>query len=223
VPFELSPAITRSKVILGLAAHPDDLEIGCGGTVHRLVNGADPVVVHWLVVQGTPSRLEEARVAAARLLGPHQAGELLVAGEFRDGFLPGAWADVKDRIRALTDGISPDLVFAPSRADLHQDHRLVGELAWQLFRGASIWEYEIAKWDGDLGQPNLYVPLTSQDLEFKLDLLHASFPSQASKDWFDDEAFRGLARLRGIEAGTRYAEGFTASKTIVGFPGQVPD
>jgi LmbE family N-acetylglucosaminyl deacetylase len=217
VPLELRAPGAQPLTVLGLAAHPDDLEIGCGATVRRLLQRSGKTTMHWLVAAGSEARLDEARAAATQLLGPHQAGDLIVGGRFRDGFLPGAWTEVKDSIREQTVGIRPDLVLAPSRHDLHQDHRVMAELAWQLFRGATIWEYEIPKWDGDLGRPNLYVPLDQEDFDFKLQLLHSSFPSQADKPWFDDEVFRGLARLRGMEAGCRYAEAFTARKLTATF------
>jgi LmbE family N-acetylglucosaminyl deacetylase len=215
VTLDLVPA-DSPLVVLGVAAHPDDLEIGCAAAVRQIVASRPDAKIHWLLAAaGSPARLEEARSAAQALLGAAQAGPLLVAGDYRDGYLPDAWAALKDAIRALTADVSPDLVLAPSRSDRHQDHRVMAELAWQLYRGSTIWEYEIPKWEGDLGQPNLYVPISAEELDAKFELLRRNFPSQADKPWFDKEVFAGLARLRGIECGARYAEAFVASKVRV--------
>ena len=207
----------RPAVVLGLAAHPDDLEIGCGATVlqWQQSDAAAQWDAHWVVMTGTAERVDEARHAAADLLGSRLATPLQHLG-FRDGFLPSAWGEVKETLAAATKDIKPDLVLVTSREDAHQDHRMLAELAWQLYRGASIWEYEIPKWDGDLGRPNAYVPITAEVLAAKISLLHRNYASQHDKPWYDEQVFRGLARLRGMECGSEYAEAFTMRKVVVG-------
>ncbi len=205
-------------VIVALAAHPDDLEIGCAGTLMQMLpsliqqpGGCD---AHSVVVTGSRERVDEARAAAAEVLGAARARELSALG-FTDGLTPGSWQSVKLALRDALDGVRPDWVLAPSRSDSHQDHRLLGELAWQLFRGATIWEYEIPKWEGDLGPQNVYVPLTDLTMHRKVDLLRRHYSSQSEKSWYDEEVFRGLGRLRGVECGANYAEAFSVRKTIV--------
>lgn len=213
----LTPAARSGQlVVLGLAAHPDDLEIGAGGTLLQLdrLVGAGGAAVHVVVMTGTPERVAEGRAAAADVLGSSLVGGF-TALELPDGLLPGCWAMAKSALRAAVDGVAPDWVLVPRQSDAHQDHRLLAELATQLFRGATIWEYEIPKWDGDLGQPNLYVPLSEQTMTAKIDLLFNHYASQRNKPWYDEEVFRGLCRLRGVECGARYAEAFTVRKTIV--------
>lgn len=217
--LSLTPTAGQQIVVLGLAAHPDDLEIGCGGTLLQLVSdlarqGGDGVVVHSVVMTGSQARVAEARAAAVDFLGPAMPGELLALG-LPDGSLPADWDAAKSGLRGATADLVPDWVLVPSRSDAHQDHRLLGELAWQLYRGATIWEYEIPKWDGDLARPNLYVPLTGETMAAKIDLLHRHYPSQRAKPWYDEEVFRGLCRLRGMECGARYAEAFTVRKMVV--------
>ena len=159
---------------------------------------------------GTP-REEEARASACELLGGADQASVTV-WDFRDGFLPFA-AGVKERFEDDLKDFHPHLILTHSRDDRHQDHRLLSDLTWNTFRnGALIAEYEIPKWDGDLGQPNLYVPLPEEILERKIELLDAHFGTQRSKAWFDAETFRGLARLRGVECRSRYAEAFFARK-----------
>ena len=213
----LTPAAPRGQtVVLGLAAHPDDLEIGAGGTLLQLdrLVGAGEAAVHVVVMTGTPERVAEGRAAAADVLGAALVGEV-TALDLPDGLLPGHWLEAKTALRAAVDGVAPDWVLVPRQSDAHQDHRLLAELATQLFRGATIWEYEIPKWDGDLAQPNLYVPLSDETMDAKINLLLNHYASQRDKPWYDQEVFRGLCRLRGIECGARYAEAFTARKTIV--------
>lgn len=202
--------------VLGLAAHPDDLEIGCGGTVLTLLDQHPDAVVTWMVLTSDPRRAGEARAAADAFLAGAGSSELVVEA-LTDGMLPDHWRAAKEAVAAVARRCTPDLVLAPRLHDAHQDHRLLGEVAWQVCRGATIWHYEIVKWEGDLGSPSLYVPLDEATVRRKLELLHACFPSQAGRGWFDDETFRGLLRLRGVECGARYAEAFDAPKTVVAF------
>lgn len=202
-------------VALGVGAHPDDLEIGCGGTLLRLLRPDQAAVrVHWLVLTSTPARAQEAEQAAATLLG--NAAEVVQVHDFPDGYLPAHWAEVKRVIASAVRTAAPDLVFCPASGDAHQDHRLVNELVWQTARQTTILEYEIAKWEGDLVPPNLFVPLTRADVESKVDLLFASFPSQHDKPWWDADFFHSLPRLRGVEAGVSFAEAFHCRKVVLG-------
>ena len=199
--------------VLFLGAHCDDVELGCGATLRRIVRLHPQVDVRIVVMTSTEERAAEAKAAAAAFAGDADAVTVLA---HRDGHLPWAGSEAKDALAAAAGRFSPDLVFTHDRRDLHQDHRFVGELAWQLFRGAAIVEYEIPKWDGDLGRPNLYLPADVEDVEHKLRELPRVFPSQAVKPWFDEELLRGLMRIRGMECGSpsRYAEAFHASKLV---------
>lgn len=199
---------------LFLGAHCDDIEIGCGATMRRLSRLYPQTGIRLLVLTSTEQRAAEAKAAAARFVG---TGDAVTVLEFRDGHLPFSGGAVKDALADATEGYHPDLVFTHYRDDFHQDHRFVGELAWQLYRDATILEYEIPKWDGDLGRPNLYVPADTEDADFKLEALPEIYASQTVKPWFDDELLRGLMRIRGMEckASSGYAEAFHASKLLV--------
>ena len=201
---------TEPLHILALGAHSDDVEIGAAGTLHRLVTERPEARVTVVVLSGSPARASEARAGAEALLGDR----VTVRTEtFRDGFFPHEGEALKDCFRDLQP-LRPDLVLAHRLDDAHQDHRAVGELAWQTFRGARIAAYEIPKWEGDLGRPNAYVRLGADAVERKLAVLRERFPSQAGKPWYDEEAFRSLLRLRGVECGARYAEAFHCDKLV---------
>ena len=200
--------------VLCLGAHSDDLEIGCGGTLLWLTRRYAPVTVDWVVLGADDdARRAEAEAGAAAILAA--AAERRVRIErFRDGFFPFAGAEIKEFLAAVKRDVTPDLVLTHQRHDLHQDHRLVAELTWQTFRQAFVLEYEIPKWDGDLGAPNVFVPLSDDVVEEKLRILTTTFASQRSKSWFTPDTFRGLMRLRGIEAGAQFAEAFYGRKLI---------
>jgi LmbE family N-acetylglucosaminyl deacetylase len=207
---------TPVRRVLAIGAHADDLEIGCGGTVLALTRANPGIAVHWVVVAARGAREDEARRSAAALLAG--AAELTVElHSFQDGYLPHTAADVKDAFEDLKARVDPQLVLTHTRDDLHQDHRLVCELTWNTFRDHLILEYEIPKWDGDLGRPNLYVPLDEQVVDEKVGLLMRHFPTQSDKHWYDAETFRGLMRLRGLECASpsRYAEAFYAPKVVL--------
>lgn len=208
--FSGTPTAFRLLVI---GAHPDDIEIGCGGTILRLVGEGRVAEVGWVVLSGTHDRRAEARNAAAQIVGVTPSRVIL--HEFRDGFLPHHGIEVKEAFEALKD-FAPDLILTHRREDLHQDHAFVGAVTWQTFRDHTILEYEVPKWDGDLATPNLYVELTEALISEKVRVLASSFGSQAGRHWFNDETFRGLARIRGIEcrAADGYAEGFQARKVV---------
>jgi LmbE family N-acetylglucosaminyl deacetylase len=206
----------RPLRVLAVGAHPDDIEIGCGGTILRLVAEHPGLSVHWLVLSGLGQRAEEAADSAAAFA--EGAGRVRVAVEgFRDGFFPYEGAAVKERFERLKDEVDPDLILTHRLEDRHQDHRLVAELTWNTFRRHLVWEFEIPKYEGDLGQPNLYVPLEPEVGQRKVELLRKCFPSQAGRSWFSDDTFWALLRLRGVEAGgpARFAEAFCARKLVV--------
>jgi len=209
--MRLSLSGVRSVVAIG--AHPDDIEIAAGGLLLTLAEANPGVEVHYVLLTGTPQRQAEAQTAAAKFL----PGAVLTFGlhDLPDGRLPAHWGTVKEKVHAEAAGRSPDLVLCPSAGDAHQDHRLLGEMAPTVFRTAFALQYEIPKWDGDLGRPTVYLPLADDVARRKVELLHASFPSQHDKDWWDDEVFLGLARLRGMESRARYAEAFFCTKAVL--------
>jgi LmbE family N-acetylglucosaminyl deacetylase len=197
--------------VLCLGAHPDDIEIGCGGTLLRL-GRRDGTTVSALVMSGTPDRVAESRAALASFAGVENAAYL----DFPDGRLPSHWDDVKQALEDhATTGPKPDLVLAPRVDDAHQDHRLLGRLAPTVWRDSLVLHYEIPKWDGDISRPWLYVELTEEQLREKVARLHKAYPSQVPHDWFDEEVFAGLARLRGMECRAKYAEAFTTAKAML--------
>jgi LmbE family N-acetylglucosaminyl deacetylase len=208
--FSLEAAAGSVGRVLVIGSHADDIEIGCGATLLALTQARPGLHVTWVVLAAPGERAAEARAAAGAFL--RQAGSSDVrVHEFRDGFLPYVGGQVKDVFEELK-GVEPDLILTHTRDDLHQDHRLVCELTWNTWRDHLILEYEIPKYDGDLGAPNVFVPLEEVLVDEKLRLLHQHYPSQRGKHWFDDELFRGLMRLRGMESATRYAEAFTCRK-----------
>ncbi len=201
--------------VLCVGAHPDDIEIGSGATL-RVMRRAQPALdMRWLVLTSTPERASEAHVSAGRYLGDANLATVL---SFRDGHLPyDEPAAVKAALIAHRRGFVPDLVLAPSLRDAHQDHRFVGELVGQVYRDQVVLHYETAKYEGDLGTANVYVPASEEDVRRKIDDLLAAYPSQVTKPWFEESLFRGLMRLRGVEAKATsgYAEAFHAPKLIV--------
>ncbi len=214
----LSPAGWAPRVVLFLGAHPDDIEIGCGGTVLRLRAAYPDADLRFVILTSTPEREREARRSAEVFLGESGARRLHIE-RFRDGFLPYQGGEVKQVFERLKE-LRPDLIFTHQRGDLHQDHRLVSELTWNTWRDHLILEYEIPKYDADLGHPNLFVPLTPELVERKLKLVLESFPSQQRRSWFDADTLRGLLRLRGVESNApqRFAEAFHARKLTLGLP-----
>lgn len=220
--LNLRPAIgCQSEVkVLCLGAHCDDIEIGCGGTLLRWREGNPDLEVRWVVFAGNGGRAAETRASAQRFLG-RDANLCVKFCDFRDGFLPYHGEEVKDAFERLKDEFSPDVVFTHYRNDLHQDHRLVSELTWNTFRDSLILEYEIPKWDGDLGNPNAYVPLAARHLEGKIEILCEEYATQRGRTWFEPETFRSIARLRGMEmaAKERYAEAFYVRKLALDISG----
>jgi LmbE family N-acetylglucosaminyl deacetylase len=205
----------RALKVLCLGAHCDDIEIGCGATLMRLA-GERALDVTWVVLSSTPPRVVEAKASATRFLRTARKSELRIES-LRDGYLPAHWAQAKDIIESLKRLPRPDLIFTHERDDRHQDHRVVSELTWNTFRDHTILEYEIPKYDGGLGQPNLYVPVTPAIADRKVKYLQSAYASQRNKGWFTEDAFLALMRMRGIEcnAARGLAEAFHARKLVL--------
>jgi LmbE family N-acetylglucosaminyl deacetylase len=196
--------------VLCLGAHPDDIEIGCGGALLRLV-ARDALSVSGVVLTGVPERVEEATTAIDAFV----PGATLQSFGLPDGRLPAHWGEVKEALEGVASTSSPDLVFAPRVDDAHQDHQLVGSLVRTVWRDALVLHYEIPKWDGDTGAPTHFVALTYEQARRKVELLNKCYPSQKRHDWWDDDLFLGLMRVRGMESRSPFAEGFFASKVVV--------
>lgn len=215
--LELTPLLGRRKNlrVLCVGAHCDDIEIGCGATLLRLAESVR-LDVTWLTLCSTPQREAEARASAALFLKAARSQQVLVEA-FRDGFLPAQWAAAKEAFEALKRLPDPDLVLTHEPSDRHQDHRIVSELTWNTFRDHLILEYEIPKYDGGLGQPNLYVPVSRAVAERKARHLLAAYASQKRKRWFSADTFLALMRLRGVECNARdgFAEAFHARKLVL--------
>ena len=207
----------RALKILCLGAHSDDIEIGCGGTVLRFLEEFPGSQVHWVVFgAGNPGRASEATRSARAFL--HKAGKrtIIVKG-FRDGYLPYTGGEVKDFFEQLKGEVTPDLILTHYRKDLHQDHRLVCDLTWNTWRDHLIWEYEIPKYDGDLGTPNIYVSLNKEICRRKIAYAKRYFATQRPKHWFTQDVFEAILRLRGIEAAGPhpFAEAFYGRKILI--------
>jgi len=201
--------------VLCLGAHSDDIEIGCGGTVLQLIKGHKHAAFDWVVLSADEKRRKEAEASAAAFLAG--AGHRnVVVKTFRDGFFPYTGGEIKEYFEELKRAVDPDLIFTHGRQDLHQDHRLVSELTWNTFRDHLILEYEIAKYDGDLGAPNVFAHLDEAACGTKIRNILEHFKTQAGNPWFTEEAFRALMRLRGIESNAAgYAEAFYSRKLIL--------
>ena len=207
----------RVKRILALGAHSDDIEIGCGGTLLRLAQENRDLHVHWVVFGGANERrAKEAKDSAARFLKDVPSHDVIV-GDFRDSYMPYDGTGVKDFFERHLKDVKPDLIFTHFRDDRHQDHRLISDLAWNTWRDHLILEYEILKYDGDLGRPNCYVPLPADVCDRKVALLMEGFATQRSRQWFTDDTFRAMLRIRGVEcnAPSRLAEAFHARKFVL--------
>lgn len=209
--------LTGLRSVLCLGAHPDDVEIGCGGTLIRLMADNMPLEVHYVVLSASEERAGEARESARHLLAGAERVDIRVAA-FRESYFPYVGPEVKAYVDRLGSELEPDLILTHWRGDAHQDHRMVGELTWNAFRSHLIFEYEIPKWDGDMGRPNVFIPLPEDVCARKIDHLLNAFPSQRGRDWFNAQVFWSLLRLRGMEArsASGYAEAFHCSKLVLG-------
>lgn len=202
--------------ILCLGAHSDDIEIGCGGTILRWIGEYPGLEVHWIVFSATGQRAVEAHESAEVFLRQVE-GKKVIVKDFREGYFPYIGAEIKDYFEQLKSEVSPDLIFTHYRNDLHQDHRLISELTWNTFRDHLILEYEIPKYDGDIGTPNLFVHLDEAICRTKIEYLMAHFRSQQVRHWFTEDTFLSMLRIRGIEsaAADKFAEAFYARKLVL--------
>lgn len=210
-----SAPLSGIRRVLCLGAHSDDIEIGCGGSILELVAAHPALEVCWVVFSANPQRRVEAEASAAAFLADAASRQVIVH-EFRDGYFPFVGAAIKDQFEALKS-FAPDLVFTHCRHDLHQDHALLCQLTYNTFRDHLILEYEIPKWDGDLRTPNTYLPLSSAAARRKIALLMEHFATQRSRDWFTEDTFQAVMRLRGLEARAAegMAEGFYVRKLLL--------
>ena len=215
----LSEEKGKSLAVLCLGAHSDDIEIGCGGTILRLLRSFPSARVDWHVFSSNTARRKEA-ISSANLFLKSGKSKKIAVRSYRDGFFPYQGAKIKEEFERLKKSLNPDLIFTHYRHDLHQDHRLLNELTWNTFRNHLILEYEIPKYDGDLGSPNVFVPLPEPVCKQKAELLDQAFQTQRKKHWFSEGTFFALMRLRGVEANspTRFAEAFYGRKVNLWLP-----
>ena len=212
----MMPMISMQKVerILCIGAHCDDIEIGAGGTIMRLIAQNPDIHIRWVILTGAdPIRAAEARQAAALFTQGATQVQVDILG-FKDGFLPWQGEQLKSAFETLKQDFVPDLIFTHYAQDKHQDHRCAAELTWNTWRNHAILEYEILKWDGDLGQPNTFVPLNEVTSLSKVEKIYSSFVTQQTRQWFTKETFLALMRIRGVECNVKYAEAFYARKLI---------
>jgi LmbE family N-acetylglucosaminyl deacetylase len=202
--------------ILCLGAHCDDIEIGCGGTVLRLLAERPGSTITWIALASNPERETEARGAAGEFVSGAAKADIVVKA-FRDGYFPFQGVEIKDFFEATKPTVKPDVVLTHHRHDRHQDHRMIAELTWNTFRDHLILEYEIPKYEGDLGLPNLFVPLPEATARRKIELILRHFRSQGGRRWFRSENFEAVMRLRGLEcnAPDGLAEAFHVSKMVI--------
>jgi LmbE family N-acetylglucosaminyl deacetylase len=216
LPLLLGPPQASPARALAIGAHPDDIEIGCAGTILKLIEEGALSEVRWVVLSGEGERAEEARRSADALLEGLPDSEVVIC-DFPDGFFPYEGKRIKDFFEGLKADFSPEVVFTHQRGDLHQDHRISCELTWNTFRDHLILEYEVPKYDGDMSAPNTFVPLPERLSQRKIDHLMNHFASQQSKRWFREDLFAGLLRLRGMECNSpsAHAEAFFCRKAVL--------
>jgi LmbE family N-acetylglucosaminyl deacetylase len=216
IQLNLNSAPDGDLKILCLGCHSDDIEIGCGGTVLRLREQYPNCIFHWVVFSAIGIRETEARRGAELFAGENRREDILLK-DFQDGFMPFTGGQVKAVFEGLKKTVFPDLIFTHNRKDAHQDHRLIAEFTWNTFRDHFILEYEIPKYDGDLGQPSVFVPLEDAICKKKIRYIVDTFQSQQSKRWFEESTFLSLMRLRGMEcnAPSGYAEAFYGRKIVL--------
>jgi LmbE family N-acetylglucosaminyl deacetylase len=200
--------------ILCLGAHCDDIEIGAGGTLLKMFENFKINAVKWVVFASNEIRKQEATNSAERFLHNVKSKDIVIKA-YRDGFLPFLAIEVKETFEAIKKEFQPDIIFTHYRDDRHQDHRLVSDLTWNTWRNHTILEYEIPKYDGDLGAPNLFVPLDENYINRRNGIIIDAFASQRDKHWFDDATFKALPRLRGMESASLFAEAFYARKIVI--------
>ena len=201
--------------LLCLGAHGDDIELGCGGSILRFIAAQPDLSARWVVFSGDDQRRREAAHSARHFLAGLADSGVTVLG-FRDGFFPSQHAEIKEAFERLKREYEPSLILTHYRDDLHQDHRIVSELTYNTFRDHLVWEYEVIKYEGDLGNPNLFLPLTADQAQRKVSALLEHFPSQRSRRWFSAENFLAMMRLRGVgcHAAEGFAEAFYCRKAV---------
>ena len=214
--LNLSDSHSDSLKILCLGAHCDDIEIGCGGTILRLLSAHPRAEVLWVVFCSTDERAKEARECAEEFLRSSAHQRILIS-KFRDGFLPYDGPRAKEHFEELKKEFDPHIIFTHYLQDRHQDHRLISDLTWNTWRNHFILEYEIPKYDGDLGSPNIFVELDETVMTTKVDAIQRCYKSQKSKHWFESDVFLGIARLRGLESASKSAEAFYCRKAALHF------
>ncbi|HTY75593.1 MAG TPA: PIG-L deacetylase family protein [Candidatus Nanoarchaeia archaeon] len=202
--------------VLCLGAHPDDIEIGCGGTLLRIAKEVPKAQFYWVVFSGNSQRQKET-IESAQIFLNNVTIKKVVVKDFRDSYFPFIGEQIKDYFEQIKQDFSPDIIFTHYRNDAHQDHRLISNLTWNTFRDHLLLEYEIPKFDGDLGTPNLYVNIDETLARRKTSLILENYPSQKEKSWFTAETFMSILRIRGIESNspTQYAEGFYCRKLVI--------
>ena len=215
--FGRSRQVSKKLTVLCMGAHCDDIPIGCGGAILKLSREYQRLDVSWVVFSSTEIREKEEQIAADRFLANVQHKRIIIR-RWRDGFLPQVWGEVKDFVESIKDLVEPDLIFTHHERDRHQDHRLISELTWNTFRNHLILEYEIPKYDGDFGSPNVFIPLSDEACNEKVSGILDSYRSQKDRQWFTENLFLSTARIRGMESGgkLKYAEGFYARKIVLG-------
>jgi LmbE family N-acetylglucosaminyl deacetylase len=214
-PLHFAPRAFDRLEVLCIGAHCDDIEIGCGGTLLALQRQYPRLRIPWLVLTSDPARRREALRSSEDLISSRARGQVLVH-DLPDGRLPAHFEQVKSRIAEASAAVNPDWVLSHHGADRHQDHALVSAITWQIFRDHLIWEYEIPKYDADLGSPNAYVPLPPDVAQQKAESIMHAFATQRDKSWFKSENLLALMRLRGLEcrAGSGFAEAFHCRKLV---------
>ncbi|HMK39438.1 MAG TPA: PIG-L deacetylase family protein [Bacteroidota bacterium] len=202
--------------VLCLGAHCDDIEIGCGGTILELAKTHPALEIRWVVFGSNPTRAAEAKACSALFLRDVPNRKVEIRGH-RDGFFPAEWVQIKEYFEEIKRAFEPDVVFTHYREDRHQDHRVMSDLAWNTFRNHMVLEYEVPKYDGDLGVPNFFVPLSEESSRAKVKYILDSFHSQSTKHWLTEDTLEALMRLRGIESGgaSRHAEAFYCRKVLL--------
>jgi LmbE family N-acetylglucosaminyl deacetylase len=215
LPLHLQSSPGQPLSLLAIGAHPDDIEIGAGGTLLRLAETR--LRARYVVLTGTAERQQEARNAAHSFMP--DVDLTIDLFDLPEGRLPAVWDRAKDLLEEVARSCAPDVIIAPSPDDAHQDHRTIGEIVPTVFRDQLYLAYEIPKWDGDISRRSVYVPLSSATMRRKVELLNKVFPSQRGRDWWDDDVFTGLARLRGMECRAAFAEAFSCAKSIIQFSG----
>jgi LmbE family N-acetylglucosaminyl deacetylase len=218
LPLNLPQDPAAPLKLLCLGAHSDDIEIGCGGTILQLLSAYSNLNVVWVVFSSGREREREARASAARFLKQAKRSKKVIVKKFRDGFFPYQGTKIKEFFEAIKKDVNPDLIFTHYRDDRHQDHRTISDLTWNTWRQHLILEYEIPKYDGDLGSPNCFVPLKKEICARKIKYICDVFQTQGNKAWLTEDTFQAILRLRGVEcaAPDKYAEAFYCRKLILG-------